>query len=176
MDEYVSLKELAITLGMDRSHARRYVLKLGYQPVKQRTADSGNQLALCVTRLEADAILERRAEQGFLATGGAIVQNEFGCLYAIQLVPDLDHRRIKLGFAVDVTDRLNQHRTAAPTARLLKTWACRRTWEAAAIESIALGCRHIGGEVFECSDPAEMVARGDAFFAIMPALCGQGSL
>ncbi len=28
-DDYVSIKDLANRLGMDRSHARRYVMKLG---------------------------------------------------------------------------------------------------------------------------------------------------
>ena len=54
MSEYVSLKQLAETLGMDRSHARRFVLRLGYKPVKRRTAESGNQLALAVTAKEAE--------------------------------------------------------------------------------------------------------------------------
>jgi hypothetical protein len=40
-DEYVSIKELAAELGMDRSHARKYVLNLGLAPVKRRTPDSG---------------------------------------------------------------------------------------------------------------------------------------
>ena len=30
--DYVSLKQLAETLGMDRSHVRRYVLRHGLQP------------------------------------------------------------------------------------------------------------------------------------------------
>jgi len=170
MDEYVSLKELANRLGMNRSHARRYVLRLGFKPVKQRTVGSGNQLSLSVTRGEADEIVQRREEQGFSHLSRVVVDNESGWFYAIQLVPDLDPRRIKLGFAADVGDRLNQHRTAAPTARLLKSWACRRTWEAAAIDSIARGFRRIGGEVFECSEPSEVPGRGDAFFAVMPSL------
>jgi hypothetical protein len=50
-DGFVSIKELAQRLGMDRSHARRYVLKLGYSFHKRRTSDSGSQLTLCVTHL-----------------------------------------------------------------------------------------------------------------------------
>jgi hypothetical protein len=44
--EFVSIKELAVRLGMDRSHARRYILKLGYAFHKRRTPDSGGQLTL----------------------------------------------------------------------------------------------------------------------------------
>lgn len=52
---YVSIKELARRLGMDKSHARRYVLKLGFKPPKRRTPDSANQLTLTVTAAEAKA-------------------------------------------------------------------------------------------------------------------------
>ena len=65
---FVSIKELAETLGMDRSHARRYVLKLGIKPQKRRTADSSNQLTLTVTKNEAETIVKRRLEYGFLSS------------------------------------------------------------------------------------------------------------
>ena len=67
--EYVSLKQLAETLGMDRSHTRRYVLGLGYHPHKRRTPESHNQLTLALPKSEADAVVAARREQGFI--GGA---------------------------------------------------------------------------------------------------------
>lgn len=65
-DEFVSLKELAAEFGMDRSHARRYVRKLGITPHRRRTADSGNQMTPALTLEEAVRIRSRRREQGFL--------------------------------------------------------------------------------------------------------------
>jgi hypothetical protein len=59
-DEYVSLKQLAEVLGMDRSGCRRYLLKEGFKPVKRRTLDSGGQLALSYTKEEADRIIALR--------------------------------------------------------------------------------------------------------------------
>ena len=67
-DEYVSLKQLATELGMDRSHARRYVRNLGVTPAKRRTPDSGGQLTLTVSAQEAAFIRRTREEQGFLAS------------------------------------------------------------------------------------------------------------
>jgi len=165
---HVSLKELARTLGMDRSHARRYVLGLGYRPVKQRTADSGNQLALAVTRDQADEIVKRRREQGFPSSGGQPVDQEHGYFYVVQLVPDLEPRRVKLGFAISIPDRLSQHRTAAPTASVLRQWPCRGAWEAAALDCLAQGCRRVGPEVFDCDDLDRLTERGDSFFRVMP--------
>lgn len=165
---FVSIKELADLLGMDRSHARRYVLRLGYEPEKRRTADSANQLTLTVTRAEAEAIVAKRREQGFLGNGQA-VQTDKGFFYLIELVPELSKSRVKLGFADNVQERLGQHRTACPTARLIKHWPCRRTWEPAAIDALTrTECELVANEVFECSDTHSLVCRGDAFFANMP--------
>ncbi len=168
-DEYVSIKELAQRLGMDRSHARRYVLKLGYSFHKRCTPDSGGQLTLCVTDVEAKEIVAQREEMGFI--GSTVVAiSDVGVFYVIQLVPDLDPRRLKLGFAESLEQRLSQHRTAAPTARVLRAWPCKRSWEPTVIDALTRnGCRLILNEVFECDEPEALVKRGDAFFSMLPA-------
>lgn len=61
----VTLRELAVRLKMDRSACRRYVLSLGYEPVRQRTADSGFQVALTFTAQQADEIFARRNAEGY---------------------------------------------------------------------------------------------------------------
>lgn len=167
--DYVSIKELAQRLGMDRSHARRYVMRLGYSFHKRRTADSGSQLTLCVTSAEADAIASQRAEKGFIAST-VVAISDVGVFYVIQLVPDLDPKRLKLGFAESLEQRLSQHRTAAPTSRVLRAWPCRRSWELTVIDALtSQGCRLILNEVFECDEPDALVRRGEAFFSMLPA-------
>lgn len=164
----MTLKHLAEKLGMDRSHARRYVLKLGFKPQKRRTVDSGNQLTLTVTSDEAEAILKYREDQGF-AQKAVIVESETGCFYVIQLVPELDSRRIKFGFAIDLNDRLAQHHTAAPTAKVLKSWPCKRSWEITVMDCLSsMNCRHILNEVFECEDLPSLIKRGDELFQLLP--------
>jgi hypothetical protein len=168
-DDYISIKDLAKRLGMDRSHARRYVMKLGYSFHKRRTRDSGSQLTLCVTCVEADQIAAQRRDKGFLAST-MVAASDVGVFYVIQLVPDLDPRRPKLGFAESLEQRLSQHRTAAPTAHVLRVWPCKRTWELTAIDALTCeGCRLILNEVFECDDPERLAMRGDAFFCMLPS-------
>lgn len=168
-DDYVSIKDLAKRLGMDRSHARRYVMKLGYSFHKRRTPESGSQLTLCVTSAEAEQITSQRQDKGFLAST-VVAVSDVGVFYVIQLVPDLDPRRLKLGFAESLEQRLSQHRTAAPTARVLRAWPCKRPWELTAIDALTReGCRLILNEVFECDDPDRLVKRGDVFFSMLPA-------
>jgi hypothetical protein len=168
-DDYVSIKDLAKRLGMDRSHARRYVIKLGYSFHKRRTPDSGSQLTLCVSGAEAEEITSQRQAKGFLASN-VVAVSDVGVFYVIQLVPELDPRRLKLGFAESLEQRLSQHRTAAPTARVLHAWPCKRSWELTAIDALTReGCGLILNEVFECDDPERLVKRGDAFFSMLPA-------
>lgn len=167
-EEFVSLKDLAKRLGMDRSHARRYVLKLGYTFHKRRTADSGRQLTLCVTSDQADEIVSRRADKGFLGSS-VVTVSDVGVFYVIQLVPELAPQRLKLGFAESLEQRLSQHRTAAPTARVVRAWPCKRSWESTAIDALTrIGCRLVLNEVFDCEDPDALVQRGDAFFGTLP--------
>ena len=167
-NEFVSIKQLAEELGMDRSHARRYVLKLGLEPQKRRTADSGSQLTLTLTDDEAQLVRNKRGEQGFLDSAKP-VSSDAGVFYVIQLVPELDPHRIKLGFADDAATRLNQHRTSAPTAQLLKTWSCRRAWETTVMDCLtATSCQLILNEVFECEDLDKLLECGDAIFELLP--------
>ena len=166
--EFTSIKELAYQLGMDRSHARRYILKLGYTFHKRRTPDSGGQLTLCVSTPEAEEILALRADQGFTAST-VVALPSVGIFYVIQLVPELDPNRVKLGFAESIDQRLTQHRTAAPTARVLRAWPCKRVWEPTAMDSLTrTDCRLILNEVFECDDLEALMERGNAFFGLLP--------
>ena len=165
-EDFVSIKKLAEQLGMDRSHARRYVLKLGFRPEKRRTADSANQLTLTLTASQAEAAVSRRREMGFLNSERP-VSNEHGVFYVVQLIPELDPKRLKLGFAVDLNERLSQHRTAAPTAKCLRTWPCRRAWESTAMDCITkLGCSLIINEVYETNDIDELHRAAESFFFV----------
>jgi hypothetical protein len=166
-DDFISLKQLAVELGLDRSNTRKYVLKSGIQPHKRRTPDSGGQLTLALTAEEAEIIRSRRREEGFLESHRPVVK-EFGVFYVIQLVPELDPGRIKLGFADDMAMRMAQHKTAAPTAVLVKCWPCKRSWESTVIDCLSIDCRLILSEVYECDNVPSLVDKADRLFALLP--------
>ena len=167
-EDYVSLKHLAEELGMDRSHARRYVLRLGIKPHKRRTPDSQNQLTLAVEQNEADLIREKRREEGFVGASKP-VSKDVGEFYIIRLVPELDSRRVKMGFADDLATRLSQHRTAAPTAEVIASWPCKRSWENTVMDCLAgSNCRLILNEVFESDDIDALVSLANQLFQLLP--------
>lgn len=167
-EEYVSLKHLAEEIGMDRSHARRYVLKLGITPHKRRTPDSRNQLTLAVDQVEADLIRQKRREEGFVGDSKPVAK-AVGEFYIIRLVPELDDRRIKMGFADDLSTRHSQHRTAAPTAQVVASWPCKRSWESTVMDCLSKHqCRLILNEVFECDDVNGLVELANKLFGLLP--------
>ncbi|MDH0745767.1 hypothetical protein N5D61_05360 [Pseudomonas sp. GD03842] len=60
-----TIKELAEVIKMDRSAARRYVLRLGIEPKRARTASSGFQTALVFTPEQVRQIVEARTNDGY---------------------------------------------------------------------------------------------------------------
>lgn len=95
----------------------------------------------------------------------------------IRLVPELDARRLKLGFADDLPSRLVQHRTAAPTAAVIKSWPCKRAWERTVMDCLTLvNCRLILNEVFECDDVDALIARAEKLFELLPEPAAQAPL
>lgn len=52
-------------IKMDRSAARRYVLRLGIEPKRARTASSGYQEALVFTPDQVRQIVEARTADGY---------------------------------------------------------------------------------------------------------------
>jgi len=177
--EFVTLAQLAIEFGLHRTNVQKYVRRHGFSPIMVRTPESRRQLTLALTADEAEAVRELRQTEGFIDSftpARSIPQNDIqnvqngeGYFYIIQIVPELAPNRIKLGFAGDVQARLKSHYTLAPTAIIVKSWPCKRSWESIAITSITrTECNCIGGEVFECQDLSRLIDRADEFFSIMP--------
>jgi hypothetical protein len=178
-DGRVSLKQLATQLGLTRSHARKFAIKVareyGFSPQRMQTRDSGvGPAALTFSMKEADIIVAARKNvfpDGDRANRDAL--SDTGWLYLIQLVPELDPKRIKLGFASNVEDRLSQLQTAAPTARCIKQWPSKRTWELTAIDCLTDElCKLIRNEVYECGDIDALCRKADRFFEFMPTVRG----
>ena len=167
---YITVRELAEDIGLDRSNTRKYVLNNGFSFTKIRDKDS-RQLVNALSEEDAESIRMLRQGQGFddFDAKQSVVSNGDGFFYIIQLVPDLDPLRVKLGFASCVKARLAAHRTSAPTAELVEAFPCKLIWERTAIDSITrIGCGAISKEVYSCDDLSALVGRATEFFALMP--------
>ncbi len=167
MTDYIILNDLAAEVGLDGSNFRKYVSKKNITPLKVR--DHRNYVVSALTLEDAEFIRLERKRDGFNKKEVIPIENGDGYFYVIQLIPELAPNRVKLGFAADVRIRLQTHRTSAPTAQIIKTWHCKRTWEIAATASLTrIESTLIVNEVYDCADLPSLISRGDAFFALMP--------
>ena len=172
--DLIAVAELADELGTYRSTIFKLVKRLGIQPVKRRDIERGGRQIALVTPSEASAIREEFAARRRFGTdvsgdGEALTADE-GKFYLIQLEPEHDPGRFKVGFTTDLAGRLRHHRCSAPFAQYRKHWPCRRTWERAAIDCMTAGLEQLHTEVFRGRSLDEVLARGERFFDVMPSV------
>ena len=174
MADNVSYKDLARRLGVDPTTIRRLIERFGSQlgitVQKGRGNTSNAKWMHYLSREDADRLAsfyESKAGQRDEPASEDAFQT-FGFFYVIQLIPEAIPNRLKIGYTDNLEKRLIEHQTAAPTARVLASWPCKRSWDYAAMDSIIReGCTWVLNEVFE-GDPDGFVRRGNEFFALMP--------
>ena len=115
------------------------------------------ELSLRGTNLDKESQVSRYAET-----------DEMGVFYLIQLEPDHDPCRFKVGFAVNMPDRLRAHRCAAPFSKVVKKWPCKRLWEKTAIDCITATCARLHTEVYRSQSLDDIIKKADDFFNLMP--------
>jgi hypothetical protein len=164
--ETISIRQITAELGVHKDYALRLV--------KRRAAalhirpQRGRRNAISLSREDADLLVRDYRPRTPRSVASAEQHSGFGYFYIIQLHPEDLPSRLKIGYTDNLDIRLSDHRTAAPTLKVVKSWPCKRTWEEAAKASITREhCRRVGGEVFD-GDVQEFIERADAFFSLMP--------
>lgn len=176
--ERIAIVDLADDLQVRKQRIFKILPRLGIRPTQRRDPSRGNQNVATVDQTEAAAIrseIEKSAESaaGVNARPGSFAPfaaEDVGFFYLIQLEPEHDSGRFKLGFTMDLDGRLQKHRCSAPFAKYVASWPCRRVWERAAIDCVANGCEQLYTEVFRATSMDRVTARAQAFFAMMPNL------
>ncbi len=179
MNDYVSFYELAKRLGVSYDTVRRNIEKfgdeLGITVQKMKVQGSKGALTQCVSGEDANtltAFFENKSKSDLIGVSdeNKVSFRRFGYFYIIQLVPELMPNRVKIGFTDNPEQRLREHQTSAPTARFVKYWECRRSWDQSVMDSVTReGCSLVMNEVYE-GNVESFVCRAEAFFAVMP--CG----
>jgi T5orf172 domain-containing protein len=168
----VTISEIAKRIGVDTTTVRRLIAKESEALGLALQRGKGDRLLLSAADAES-LVASWEARRGPIVSSGDVAEtakyDRYGYFYIIQLVPEALPNRVKIGFADNVEKRLTEHQTAAPTAKLLKSWPCKRSWDYAAMDSITRsGCKLVLNEVFE-GEIQGFLERGDAFFAVMPS-------
>ncbi len=177
-EERIAIVDLADELQVRKQRIFKILPRLGIRPTQRRESSRGNQNVATVSQAEAAAIrseIERSSESpsgsnvrsGILAASCA---DDVGFFYLIQLEPEHDSARFKVGFTMDLDGRLQKHRCSAPFARYVASWPCRRVWERAAIDCVTTGCDKLHTEVFRAASVEQVSVRAQSFFTMMPSL------
>ena len=171
MAEMVRIAEIAKRLGVDLTTVRRLIARESDTLQIELHRGKGDKILLTKDNAER-LVASYEARRGPVSTSADAAESakydRYGYFYLIQLVPEALPNRVKIGFADNVEKRLGEHRTAAPTAKLLKSWPCKRSWDYAVMDSITrTGCKLVLNEVYE-GEISGFIERGDAYFALMP--------
>ena len=180
INEPVSVLDLAAQIGKRKQTIFKVLARLNIQTTRQRSSDSRGQLIAYVSAEDARRVADAFKVEPSVSrqpTGPAeiaISDAEIGVFYLLILEPEHDPGRFKVGFAVNLSERLQKHRCAAPLLQVVKAWPCKRLWERTAMDAVTVGCQRIHTEVFRTDSIAAVTDRCDRFFAAMPSMPNKG--
>jgi hypothetical protein len=172
MSDLRDFRDIASQCNVSYDTVRRTIKKIGKKLSieVQRKRNAKGTLSNCLTVEDANKLIsyfESRKSASDFAESESSFQR-FGYFYIIQLVPEALPERVKLGYADDAKQRLREHQTSAPTAKIIGKWPCKRYWEQTAIDSITREkCKLVLNEVYEAEIEA-LLGRAEKFFALMP--------
>ena len=170
-EELIAINQLAEELGRNKQFIFKLADRFGFEKTMQKSSLARGQKIAFISQADAKGIKEYIA-LGQEANEASPTENfentTAGVFYLIQLEPEHDSGRFKLGFATNLEERLRAHKTAAPFSTVINVWPCKLLWEKTAIESVTQGCEQIYTEVFRHTSISEIEHRCDQFFSLMP--------
>ena len=173
-EDLISVIGAATQLGMHKPTVFKLIKRLGVSTTKQRNSSHRNQVISYITKPDLEFIMREVAaakpEKKEGSEASPLFQVDRGVFYLIQLEPEHDPGRFKVGFASNLPERLRDHRCSAPFSTVVATWPCRVLWEKTAIDCVTESCERIHTEVFRTDDISEVKERCEQFFALMPDL------
>lgn len=179
-EERISIVDIADDLKLRKQRLFKVLKKLGIRSTLRRDSTRRGQAVAMISQAEATRVRQALAHtdpDSPRPTKAKLVPyetgDEVGVFYVVQLEPQHDVGRFKVGFTTELEARLRKHRTSAPFVRCEKSWPCLRAWERAAIDCVTSGCEQLHTEVFRTSVLADVIRRADSFFSVMPAV-GRG--
>lgn len=166
--ETISVIDVAKALGKRKAYIFKILTRLGIETVKEKNSAAKGQKIAYMTTEDYGRVREYLCGVGSDFGVTPSQPDVGGVFYVIQLEPEHDPGRFKVGFATNIEERLRSHRTAAPFSKVLKTWPCKLLWEKTAIECVSQECVRLHTEVFLTESIRDVLARCEQFFELMP--------
>jgi len=176
-EDLISVIDVANHHGKKKQTIFKILRRLGIEARKIRGAKHGQFLSYITQdefRLVSNELLSygdkdaSERNQDDAVTEAALAEQ--GVFYLVQLEPDHDPMRFKVGFALRISERLRALRCSAPFTKVLGTWPCKQLWEKTAIECVTEGCERLHTEVFRTESIDTVIGKCKQFFSLMPKL------
>lgn len=173
-NELISVRDVAAHHGKRKQTVFKILKRLRIETTRQRSTTGKNQMVAYITQDDLKLVrnelltMHNEAKSDGSGLNGIEVIAEQGIFYLMQLEPGFDPGRFKVGFAVNLPERLRHLRCSAPFAAVIRSWPCQRLWEKTAIDSVSAGCEQLHAEVFRAISLEGVIAKCDQFFALMP--------
>lgn len=165
-EELISIAEIAEIHGKRRQSLHKIVRRLGLGVVKRKSVKGRGQ---SISHISANDYEELKRHIKDWSNLEPDPNGEgSGVFYIIQLEPQLDPTRVKVGFTENLEERLRSHRTTAPYSAIVEKWPCKLLWERTAIECVTQECEQLYTEVFRAKSISHLVEMADRFFRLMP--------
>lgn len=172
-EQLIRIADVAADCGIRKGYAHRIVTRLGIKTHKRKSSERHGQSESCISAKDVERVRSEISEVRAIRKppsqdGPSPTSPESGVFYLIQLEPEFDPGRFKVGFSSNMYERLRALRCAAPYLKEVKTWPCKSRWERTAIDCVTQECEQMGVEVFRADDIDTVVERSDEFFGRMP--------
>ena len=138
-DNLIAVSDIARLHGRGAGNVLRSLRSMGIEMVSLKSGKPA-KTRFYISQEDYDSVRDRLGGEQRPPNDETPTPSSTGVFYLIQLEPELDPGRFKVGFTSDPTVRLSNHRTSAPFATLVKTWPSRMRWEGAAIDCITRDC------------------------------------
>jgi len=168
-DDLISVADAAKFLGRNKQSLFKLINRLKFEKKFIKSEDARGQTAAYISVDDFEIL---KSHVGMASSTPDAQDNDAftkGYFYIIQLEPELDPRRLKLGFAASVDDRIRKHKTSAPFSKVLATWPCKLLWEKTVIDCLTENSEKVYTEVFRVEDVEETMRKAASFFELMPA-------
>jgi hypothetical protein len=118
----VLLKDLARQIGAHRSGFKRALENRGYSVFEVRASSSGNQKTLAISREDAERFRAEREAEIVHDVVARQASPDKGFVYAVEVDPEMRPGRIKVGWSMNIAQRLATYRAIAPDLRVVGLW------------------------------------------------------
>ena len=169
--QLISIIDIADAHGKRKQSIHKLVKRLGIEVVKMKSNNARGQMISYITTRDYEE-LRRQLDKPDSPNSDTRTDGS-GVIYLVQLEPEIDPGRFKIGFTTDPDERLRSHRTSAPFSELVKTWPSKFLWEKTAIDCITQDCEQLHTEVFRTQDFDLVIGRAERFFELMPTMLGK---